>query len=79
MAKDYYASMPRLALPFVDNTENKFSSYFRVGGIQSLIILGPNGKTLQTNAVDNILYYGIRAYTFTKELLDEFEDEDRPK
>ena len=65
--EEYYASMPWLALPLADNAEKKLSRYFRVGGIPTLIILGPDGKTIQTGAVRLIREYGIRAYPFTKE------------
>ena len=65
--ENYYASMPWLALPFADQTEKKLSRYFKVEGIPTLIILGPDRKTLQTDVVGLIQEYGIRAYTFTKE------------
>jgi nucleoredoxin len=44
-----------------------------------LIILGPDGKTVQTDAVGLIREYGIRAYPFTKERLDELEAEEKAK
>jgi nucleoredoxin len=69
--EDYYASMPWLTLPFADSTIKNLSRYFHAK-MPSLIILGPDGKTLQTgDAVDLIMKYGIRAYPFTKERLDE--------
>nr|ABR16144.1 unknown [Picea sitchensis]ACN41140.1 unknown [Picea sitchensis] len=77
--EEYYASMPWLALPFADNTEKNLSRYFRVPGIPTLIILGPDGKTVQTDAVGLIRDYGIRAYPFTKERLDELEAEEEAK
>jgi nucleoredoxin len=63
--------MPWMALPFVDNTEKNLYRYFQIDDIPSLIILGPDGKTVQTGGVDLIREYGIRAYPFTKERLDE--------
>jgi nucleoredoxin len=44
-----------------------------------LIILGPDGKTVQTDAVGLIREYGIRAYPFTKERLDEIRAEEKAK
>ena len=75
----YYASMPWMALPFLHHTEKKLSRYFKVEGIPTLIILGPDGKTLQTDAVGLIQEYGIRAYPFTKEQLDELEAEEKAR
>ena len=75
----YYASMPWLALPFADHTEKKLSCYFKVEGIPTLIILGPDRKTLQTDAVGLIQEYGIRAYPFTTEQLDELEAEEKAR
>jgi len=77
--EEYYASMPWLALPFADNAEKKLTRYFQVGGIPTLIILGPDGKTVQTSAARLIREYGIRAYPFTKERLDELEAEEEAK
>jgi len=77
--EEYHASMPWLALPFSDNTVKKLSRYFQVQGIPTLIILGPDGKTVQTNAVSLIRDYGIRAYPFTKERVNELEAEEKAK
>jgi nucleoredoxin len=77
--EEYYASMPWLALPFADDTEKNLSRYFRVEGIPTLIILGPDGKTVQNDAVGLIREYGIRAYPFTKERLDDLEAEEKAK
>jgi len=77
--EEYYASMPWLALPFADNTQKKLSRYFRIEGIPTLIILGPDGKTIRNDAVGLIREYGIRAYPFTKERLDDLEAEEKAK
>lgn len=77
--EEYYAGMPWLALPFGDNAEKNLSRYFRVQGIPTLIILSPEGKTIQTEAVGLIREYGIRAYPFTKERMDELEAEEKAK
>ena len=45
----------------------------------TLIILGPDGKTVETDAVGHIRDYGIRAYPFTKDQLVEIEVEDNAK
>jgi hypothetical protein len=38
----------------VDNTEKNLYRYFQIDDIPSLIILGPDGKTVQTGGVDLI-------------------------
>ena len=69
--------------PFVDNTEKNLYRYFQIDDIPSLIILGLYGKIVQTCGVDLIREYGIIAYPFTKEWLDEvrakFDAEDEAK
>ena len=77
--EEYSASMPWLALPFGDKAEKNLSCYFRVQGIPSFIILGPDGKTVLTDAVSQIREYGIRDYPFNKERLDELEVEEKAK
>ncbi|KAH9305975.1 hypothetical protein KI387_010379, partial [Taxus chinensis] len=71
--QEYYGSMPWLALPFGDKTGKKLSQYFQVQGIPALIVIGPNGKTVQTKTVSLVQRYGIRAYPFTTERLKEIE------
>jgi nucleoredoxin len=44
---DYLAEMPWLAVPYVDRArERALSKRFKVQGIPSLVILGPNGKVI---------------------------------
>jgi nucleoredoxin len=76
--EDYYASMPWLALPFAHNTVKDLCHRLYVADedIPCLIIIGPDGKRVKTgNAVYLIEKYGIRAYPFTKERLDELDAE----
>eukprot|EP00252_Welwitschia_mirabilis_P001358 TRINITY_DN1123_c0_g1_i1.p1 TRINITY_DN1123_c0_g1~~TRINITY_DN1123_c0_g1_i1.p1 ORF type:complete len:579 (+),score=110.09 TRINITY_DN1123_c0_g1_i1:346-2082(+) len=77
--QEYYATMPWLALPFGDKIKKKLSKYFDISGIPSLIILSPEGKTVQTKAVHLIREYGIRAYPFTEERRQELRAEDNAR
>lgn len=77
--EEYYANMPSLALPFEDKIQKKLSRYFPVQGIPTLIVLGPDGKTIQSEAVDLIPDYGIRAYPFTEERLEELQAEEKSR
>lgn len=48
--KSYFAEQPWLALPFSDRaTKEKLSKQFKVQGIPSFVIIGPDGKTITTD------------------------------
>lgn len=57
--EEYYENMSWLPLPLANNTEEKLSHYFPVEGIPTLIILGLDGKTVETLVVWLIRDYGI--------------------
>eukprot|EP01018_Ginkgo_biloba_P027560 Gb_39281 [translate_table: standard] len=77
--EEYYGSMPWLALPFGDKIEKNLFRYFQIQGIPTLIVLNPNGKTIQTEGVELIEDYGILAYPFTAERLDELKAQEEAK
>uniref|UniRef100_A0A0D6QTS7 protein-disulfide reductase n=1 Tax=Araucaria cunninghamii TaxID=56994 RepID=A0A0D6QTS7_ARACU len=77
--QEYFGSMPWLALPFGDTTVKTLSRYFRIEGIPTLIVIGPDGKTLQTGGVELILEHGVSVYPFTKEKLDELKAQDEAR
>jgi nucleoredoxin len=52
--KKYHASMPWLALLFGDRNYCELSRHSHVQSISTLIIIGPDGKMLQTKEVDLI-------------------------
>jgi len=48
--KEYYKDMPWLALPFADRArKDARSKHFKVQGIPTLVILGPDGKLITTD------------------------------
>ncbi|KAJ9553903.1 hypothetical protein OSB04_017948 [Centaurea solstitialis] len=74
-----FNAMPWLALPFQDSTAKSLTKYFDIRGIPSLIILGPDGKTVTKNGRSLINLYEEEAYPFTEsrvELLEKQMDED---
>ncbi|KAH9319324.1 hypothetical protein KI387_021093, partial [Taxus chinensis] len=73
--EEYHASMPWLALPFKDKVEEDLSSYFHVEEIPSVVIIGPDGKTVTTDAKDIVSVHGVKAYPFTYSRLIELETE----
>lgn len=77
--KSEFDSMPWLALPFGDDAIKNLAKYFDVRGIPSLIILGPNGKTVTRNGRNLINLYQQNAYPFTEarvEMLEKKMDEE---
>ena len=47
--KEYFATMPWLALPFDEKRYKALSSHFEVEGIPTLVLLSPDGKVITTN------------------------------
>ncbi|KAI3516962.1 hypothetical protein L1887_16152 [Cichorium endivia] len=78
---DYYQSnMPWLAIPFSDLESKKaLNKKFEVEGIPCLIILQPNDEGILHDGVDLIYRYGVDAYPFTKERLDELLKQEKEK
>ncbi|XP_031499412.1 probable nucleoredoxin 1 [Nymphaea colorata] len=62
-----FQAVPWLALPFNDLTCTKLPRYFEIEGIPTLVIIGPDGKTLQSDVVEAIENHGAEAYPFTSE------------
>lgn len=42
----YFETMPWLAVPYDDPTIKNLAKYFDIRGIPSLVVLGPDGKTV---------------------------------
>lgn len=54
--KNYYATMPWLAVPFDADTRERLMSWMKVTGVPRLMVLdGRTGKTLESNAVGRAL------------------------
>ncbi|XP_019174811.1 PREDICTED: probable nucleoredoxin 2 isoform X2 [Ipomoea nil] len=75
----YFGTMPWLALPFNDPTNKDLTKYFDITEIPSLVILGPDGKTVTKLGRKLINLYEEKAYPFTRgrvELLEKKMDEE---
>ncbi|KAG6544785.1 hypothetical protein Mapa_013811 [Marchantia paleacea] len=69
--KEYFGEMPWLALPFSDrqlkrNTKQELSEYFEVKGIPTLVILGPDGKTVNKDGRRVMEILGAKGFPFVK-------------
>lgn len=72
--KQSLESMPWLALPFRDKTCNKLVRYFDLSMLPTLVILGPDGKTLSSNVAEAVEDHGIQAFPFTPEKFAELAE-----
>lgn len=77
----YRATMPWLAIPFADLESKKaLNQQFEIEGIPSLVILQPeNDGMAQRDGVELIYRYGVEAFPFSKQRLEELENEEREK
>ncbi|KAF9607670.1 hypothetical protein IFM89_038141 [Coptis chinensis] len=69
-----FRGMPWLSLPFKDERCGKLIRYFGLIAVPTLVILGPDGKTLHPNAAELVEDYGTQAYPFTAEKMVELEE-----
>ncbi|PIA61943.1 hypothetical protein AQUCO_00200142v1 [Aquilegia coerulea] len=72
--KRTFEGMPWLALPYMDKKLTKLVSYFELSGLPTLVIIGPDGKTMHPNVVELIEEHGAQGYPFTPEKLLELEE-----
>ncbi|EXB82584.1 putative nucleoredoxin 1 [Morus notabilis] len=77
--KQGFEAMPWLALPFKDKSCEKLVRYFELETIPTLVIIGPDGKTLDPNVAERIEEHGIDAYPFTPEKLAELAEFEKAK
>ncbi|KAM7268767.1 hypothetical protein ACFE04_010933 [Oxalis oulophora] len=64
-------SVPWLALPFEDKLCDKLARYFELSSLPRVIIIGPDGKTLNNDVTDLIEEHGVEAYPFSLEKVVE--------
>ncbi|KAH3757415.1 carnitine O-palmitoyltransferase 2 [Pelomyxa schiedti] len=73
---EYFNEMPWIALPYDDrDTKQKLSDLYKIQGIPSLVILGPDGTTLTEDGRECIDEYGAKAFPFTPEHIGAFKAE----
>ncbi|KAJ7953611.1 Thioredoxin, nucleoredoxin [Quillaja saponaria] len=72
-------STPWLSLPFNDKICEKLTRYFQLETLPTLVIIGPDGHTLNSNVAELIDDFGIQAYPFSPEKLVELAELEREK
>ena len=72
-------SIPFLAVPFKDKICEKLAHYFELRRIPTLVIIGSDGKTVNSNAAELVEDHGIQAYPFTPEKLEELAEIERKR
>ncbi|GAB2297385.1 hypothetical protein Dimus_031492 [Dionaea muscipula] len=72
---EYYSSMPWLALPFRDERKAFLSKTFKVSGIPCLVAIGPDGKTITTEARQLVQKHGAEAFPFTADHIKQVEEQ----
>ncbi|KAH7857283.1 hypothetical protein Vadar_010899 [Vaccinium darrowii] len=77
--KEGFEKLPWLSLPFNDKSCVKLARYFEIPTIPALAIIGPDGKTLQSDVVDAIEDHGIETYPFTPEKFSLLAEKDKAK
>ncbi|KAF5754059.1 putative protein-disulfide reductase [Helianthus annuus] len=66
-------NVPWLSLPFKDKKCDKLVRYFELSTLPTVVIIGPDGKTLHPNVADAIEEHGVNAYPFTPDKFAELE------
>jgi nucleoredoxin len=73
------SDMPWLALPYDGAPSRELARYFNVQEIPTLVVVGPDGKTVSRDGRNLVNLYFDMAFPFTEEqirLLQEMEDEE---
>ncbi|KAJ4960242.1 hypothetical protein NE237_020152 [Protea cynaroides] len=77
--KEAFQKMPWLSLPLHDRRCFKLNQYFKFMSHPMLVIIGPDGKTLNPNVAEVVKNHGVQAYPFTSERLQELAQIDKAK
>ena len=77
-----FAKMPWLAIPQGDQKCEKLVRYFELRSLPTLVLIGPDGKTLNSNVADIIDEHGFEAwegFPFSAEKLEILAEEAKAK
>ncbi|KAL2519531.1 putative nucleoredoxin 1 [Abeliophyllum distichum] len=77
--KKEFEGMPWLSLPILDTTCEKLVRYFELSALPTVVVIGPDGKTLHPNVAEAIEEHGRKAYPFTPEKFAEIEELEKIK
>ncbi|GKA02355.1 probable nucleoredoxin 1 [Tanacetum coccineum] len=74
-----FSGLPWLSLPFKDKKCEKLVRYFELSTLPTLVVIGPDGKTLHPNVADAVEEHGVIAYPFTPDKFAELEKIEKAK
>lgn len=77
-----FAKMPWLAIPQGDKMCEKLVRYFELRSLPTLVLIGPDGKTLKNNVADIIDEHGFEAwegFPFSAEKLETLAEKAKAK
>ena len=67
------SNMPWLAIPYEDKTRQDLCRIFNIKEIPTLVLIGPDGKSVSTNGKAMISLYGAKAFPFTESKIRDLE------
>jgi nucleoredoxin len=71
--ENFFSSMPWLALLFEDSRTSPLKKTLKIKSIPSLVVIGPDGKTVSKDGKMLLLTYGASAFPFTDERIEELK------
>ncbi|KAK6116506.1 hypothetical protein DH2020_049744 [Rehmannia glutinosa] len=74
-----FERLPWFSLPVKDRCCSKLVKYFELESLPTVVIIGPDGKTLHSNVAEDIEEHGVKAYPFTPEKFAELEALEKAK
>ncbi|KAI4328269.1 hypothetical protein L6164_020636 [Bauhinia variegata] len=77
--KQQIKGLPLLSLPIKDKSCQKLARYFELSTLPTVVIIGPDGKTLHPNVAEAIEEHGVIAYPFTSEKFAELVEIEKAK
>lgn len=77
--KQGFEGMPWYSLPVNDKSCEKLARYFELRMLPTLVVIGPDGKTLHPNVAEAIEEHGVQAYPFTPEKFSELREIEKAK
>lgn len=77
--REEFEHLPWFSLPVKDRCCAKLVRYFELNSLPTVVVIGPDGKTLHPNVAEAIEEHGIKAYPFTPEKFAELEELEKAK
>ena len=74
-----FGDIPWLAVPFKDKVIEKLTRYFELNTLPTLVLIGVDGKTLNSNAAELVEEHGTDAYPFSRAKLEQLAEIERER